>query len=80
MSLVSVETGKTYVKSGKSSVKNGICRWKETFHESVSILQDRGDSKELEGCLFRFIVAMVWSLLSFDDYFISMSCKIFITF
>lgn len=58
VSLVSLETGKTIVKSGKTSVRNGICRWTETFHESVSISQEKGDTKELQGCLFRFLVAM----------------------
>lgn len=60
VSISSHDTGKTIVKSGKTSVKNGICRWTETFRESVSISQEKGGAKELQGCLFRFAVAMVW--------------------
>lgn len=58
LSLVSSETGKTISKLGKTSVRNGTCRWTETLSESVYIPQDNGDSKELESCLFKFVVAM----------------------
>ncbi|KAJ8433321.1 hypothetical protein Cgig2_012889 [Carnegiea gigantea] len=58
VSLVSVETGKTIAKSGKASVRNGTCRWTETFSESIFISQENVDSEELEGGHFKFVVAM----------------------
>ena len=61
VSLVSVETGKTIAKSGKASVRNGTCRWTETFSESIFISQENVDSEELEGGHFKFVVAMVRS-------------------
>ncbi|KAJ4848880.1 hypothetical protein Tsubulata_045422 [Turnera subulata] len=48
VSIVSAETGKTLTKSGKASVRNGSCRWTETFTESVSAGE----------CVVRFVVSM----------------------
>jgi len=60
-----VETGKTIAKSGKASVRNGTCRWTETFSESTFISEENGDSNEVEGGHFKFVVAMVYYLLFF---------------
>ncbi|GMI80571.1 hypothetical protein HRI_001726400 [Hibiscus trionum] len=57
VSIVSVDTGKTVNKSGKASVRNGNCRWTESFSESIWIPQ--GDtSKVIDECLFKLVVAM----------------------
>ncbi|GAB4836342.1 hypothetical protein Ancab_001257 [Ancistrocladus abbreviatus] len=52
VSFVSVETGKTISKLGKSSVRNGNCRWTESLSESTWI------SREQTECLFKFVVAL----------------------
>ncbi|CAK7343268.1 unnamed protein product [Dovyalis caffra] len=57
VSIISVETGKTIVKTSKAGVRNGNCQWSETLTESIwTALQDES-SKELEDCLFKFVVA-----------------------
>ncbi|XVF75652.1 hypothetical protein PTKIN_Ptkin13bG0204100 [Pterospermum kingtungense] len=57
VSVISVDTGKTITKSNKASVRNGNCRWTETFTESVWIA--RGDtSKIIDECLFKLVVSM----------------------
>ncbi|GMH13288.1 hypothetical protein Nepgr_015129 [Nepenthes gracilis] len=56
--LVSAETGKIIIKSGKASVRNGSCRWTETLSESIWIPLDDGHSKDLKECLFKFVVAL----------------------
>ncbi|KAL4388507.1 hypothetical protein GQ457_09G028300 [Hibiscus cannabinus] len=57
VSIVSVDTGKTVNKSGKASVRNGNCRWTESFSQSIWIA--RGDtSKVIDECLFKLVVAM----------------------
>ncbi|XP_022765502.1 putative WEB family protein At1g65010, chloroplastic isoform X2 [Durio zibethinus] len=57
VSIISVDTGKTITKSSKASVRNGNCRWTETFSESIWIAQ--GDtSKVVDECLFKLVVAM----------------------
>ncbi|GLT88808.1 hypothetical protein SLE2022_068170 [Rubroshorea leprosula] len=57
VSIVSMDTGKTINKSGKVLVRNGNCRWTETFSESVWI--PGGDaSKGTEECLFKLVIAM----------------------
>ncbi|KAK8999297.1 hypothetical protein V6N11_070472 [Hibiscus sabdariffa] len=57
VSIVSVDTGKTVNKSGKASVRNGNCRWTESFSQSTWIA--RGDtSKVIDECLFKLVVAM----------------------
>ncbi|GMI86950.1 hypothetical protein HRI_002364300 [Hibiscus trionum] len=57
VSIISVDTGKTVNKSGKASVRNGNCRWTESFSESIWIA--RGDtSKVIDECLFKLVVAM----------------------
>ncbi|KAI5060955.1 hypothetical protein GOP47_0023460 [Adiantum capillus-veneris] len=40
VSIVSLETGKTTSKTGKSPVKNGTCRWGEALFESILIAQE----------------------------------------
>ncbi|KAG9441701.1 hypothetical protein H6P81_017555 [Aristolochia fimbriata] len=57
VSVTSVETGKTVAKSNKTVVRNGTCRWAETFSESIWVAQDDA-SKEFEECLFKFVLAM----------------------
>ena len=58
VSIISVETGRTTTKTGKSSVRTGNCRWTETLSDSIWIPQDDA-SKEVEQCLFKLVVAMV---------------------
>ncbi|KAK9168524.1 hypothetical protein Syun_000664 [Stephania yunnanensis] len=57
VSVISVETGKTVTKSGKASVRNGTCHWKETLSESIWLLRD-SHSKEMDECLFKLVVSM----------------------
>ncbi|CAI0410817.1 unnamed protein product [Linum tenue] len=57
LSMVSVETGKTVAKSSRAMVRNGGCRWTETFSESVTISQSDA-SKDNQECIFKFVVAM----------------------
>ncbi|KAJ6331306.1 hypothetical protein OIU76_009813 [Salix suchowensis] len=58
VSIISVETGKTIVKTSKAGVRNGSCQWTENLSESIwTALQDES-SKEQEDCLFKFVVAM----------------------
>ncbi|XP_048127559.1 myosin-9-like isoform X2 [Rhodamnia argentea] len=57
VSVVSVETGKTIVKSSKALVRNGSCQWTETLAESVLVSHD-DPSKELEDCLFKLVISM----------------------
>ncbi|RVW97717.1 hypothetical protein CK203_028110 [Vitis vinifera] len=57
VSIISVETGRTTTKTGKSSVRTGNCRWTETLSDSIWIPQDDA-SKEVEQCLFKLVVAM----------------------
>lgn len=61
VSLVSAKKGKTISKSGKASVRNGSCRWTETLSDSIWVARDN-DSKDLEQCLFKLVVSMVWYL------------------
>ncbi|XP_017648789.1 uncharacterized protein LOC108489052 isoform X1 [Gossypium arboreum] len=57
VSIISADTGKTVNKSNKALVRNGNCRWTESFSESIWIA--RGDtSKVLDECLFKLVVAM----------------------
>ncbi|XP_039023567.1 cingulin-like isoform X2 [Hibiscus syriacus] len=57
VSIVSVDTGKTVNKSGKASVRNGNCRWTESFSESIWIAV--GDtSKVIDECLYKLVVSM----------------------
>lgn len=58
LSVVSVETGKTITKSSKAVVRNGSCQWIKTVSESVWVSQE-ASSKELDDCLFKFIVSIV---------------------
>lgn len=62
MSIVSVETGKTIVKSSKAAVRNGSCQWTETVSESIWVSKDGQPSKELEDFPYKLVVAMVLSL------------------
>ncbi|GAY54464.1 C2 NT-type domain-containing protein [Citrus sinensis] len=55
VSVVLVETGKTIAKSSKAPVRNGNCRWIETFSESIWIPQDNA-LKEIEECLIKLVV------------------------
>ncbi|TYH51149.1 hypothetical protein ES332_D10G254200v1 [Gossypium tomentosum] len=57
VSIISADTGKTVNKSNKALVRNGNCRWTDSFSESIWIA--RGDiSKVLDECLFKLVVAM----------------------
>ncbi|CAN0879125.1 Thioredoxin domain-containing protein 2 [Linum grandiflorum] len=57
VTVISVETGKTIARLSKSVVKNGGCRWEESFTESVWVSLD-DSSKVLEDCIFKFVLAM----------------------
>ncbi|XP_059307607.1 uncharacterized protein LOC132059121 [Lycium ferocissimum] len=57
VSLISVETGKTVSKSGKASVRNGNCKWTETWSQSMWITPDDISNKQ-EQFPFKFIVTM----------------------
>ncbi|PPD80812.1 hypothetical protein GOBAR_DD22260 [Gossypium barbadense] len=57
VSIISADTSKTVNKSNKALVRNGNCRWTDSFSESIWIA--RGDiSKVLDECLFKLVVAM----------------------
>ncbi|XVF07792.1 hypothetical protein REPUB_Repub06bG0170300 [Reevesia pubescens] len=58
MSIISLENGKTIAKTSKAVVRNGSCQWTETLSESIWVSRKQG-SKEIEDCLFKFVVAMV---------------------
>ncbi|KAG8648608.1 myosin-11 isoform X2 [Manihot esculenta] len=58
VSIVSVETGKTIVKSSKAAVRNGSCQWTETVSESIWVSKDGQPSKELEDFPYKLVVAM----------------------
>ncbi|XP_049372148.1 uncharacterized protein LOC125837052 [Solanum verrucosum] len=57
LSLISVETGKTVSKSGKASVRNGNCKWTETWSQSMWITPD-DISNNQEQFPLKFIVTM----------------------
>ncbi|CAN1278080.1 hypothetical protein LINPERPRIM_LOCUS16529 [Linum perenne] len=58
VTVISVETGKTIARLSKSAVsRNGSCDWSESLTESVWVSSDEL-SKELEDCVFKFVVAM----------------------
>ncbi|PHU00111.1 hypothetical protein BC332_29898 [Capsicum chinense] len=57
VSLISMETGKTVSKSGKASVRNGNCKWTETWSQSMWITSDNISNKQ-EQCPLKFIVTM----------------------
>ncbi|XP_060186503.1 uncharacterized protein LOC132615923 [Lycium barbarum] len=57
ISLISVETGKTVSKSGKASVRNGNCKWTETWSQTMWITPDDISNKQ-EQFPFKFIVTM----------------------
>ncbi|CAN1772874.1 hypothetical protein LINPERHAP1_LOCUS12331 [Linum perenne] len=58
VTVISVETGKTIARLSKSAVsRNGSCDWSESLTESVWVSSDE-PSKELEDCVFKFVVAM----------------------
>lgn len=59
VSVISIETGKTVAKSSKAVVRNGNCQWTEALSESIWVSQEDA-SKELEECLFKFVVSTVW--------------------
>ncbi|XP_057789415.1 uncharacterized protein LOC131006250 [Salvia miltiorrhiza] len=52
VSLISLESGKTVRKSVKVNVKNGSCKWTETFAESIWI-----SDIDMDECLFKILVA-----------------------
>ncbi|XP_009411507.2 uncharacterized protein LOC103993244 [Musa acuminata AAA Group] len=54
LSIVSVDSGKTIAKTGKSTVRSGNCQWTGT--ESIWVSQD-DVSKELEECHFKIVVS-----------------------
>ncbi|MED6182114.1 hypothetical protein PIB30_025666 [Stylosanthes scabra] len=55
--VVSVESGKTIVKSSKVPVRNGSCQWSDSFSEFVLFPGD-SSSKEIDECLLKLIVSM----------------------
>ncbi|CAN4115056.1 unnamed protein product [Withania somnifera] len=57
VSLISMETGKTVSKSGKASVRNGNCKWTETWSQSMWITSDDISNKQ-EQFPLKFIVTM----------------------
>lgn len=57
VSLISVETGKTVSKSGKASVRNGNCKWTETWSHTMWITPDDISNKQ-EQFPLKFIVTM----------------------
>ncbi|CAN4126509.1 unnamed protein product [Withania somnifera] len=57
VSLISMQTGKTVSKSGKASVRNGHCKWTETWSQSVWITPDDISNKQ-EQFPLKFIVTM----------------------
>ncbi|XP_009787654.1 putative WEB family protein At1g65010, chloroplastic [Nicotiana sylvestris] len=57
ISLICVETGKTVSKSGKALVRNGNCKWTETWSQSIWITPD-DISNQQEQFPFKFIVTM----------------------
>lgn len=58
VSIISVETGKTIVKSSKALVHNGSCQWTDSISETICFSQD-DSSKELQDCFFKLVVSMV---------------------
>ncbi|KAM4078466.1 hypothetical protein ACB094_09G039700 [Castanea mollissima] len=57
VSIISVETGKTIVKSSKALVHNGSCQWTDSISETICFSQD-DSSKELQDCFFKLVVSM----------------------
>lgn len=57
VSIISMDSGKTISKSSKVLVRNGNCRWVDTFSESVWIPKGEA-STESQECLFKFVVSM----------------------
>ncbi|KAL9675956.1 hypothetical protein QQ045_004165 [Rhodiola kirilowii] len=56
VSVISVETGKIIAKSGKTTAKNGKCRWTETLSESLNIIV--GEAKQdADQCLIKLVLA-----------------------
>ncbi|XP_073041761.1 uncharacterized protein [Primulina eburnea] len=60
LSLISLETGKPVKRTGKESVKNGTCRWMETFIMSICI-SNLDTPTESEKHIFKFLVATGFS-------------------
>ncbi|KAK4789814.1 hypothetical protein SAY86_017118 [Trapa natans] len=57
LSIIFVETGKTFARLAPASVGNGSCQWTESFSESVWIPTDLAP-EDIEGCLLKVIVFM----------------------
>ncbi|XP_076957387.1 uncharacterized protein LOC143632848 [Bidens hawaiensis] len=57
LSLVSVETGKTVAKTGRSFVQNGNCQWAESLSAYISVPHDDA-SKGLGQCLHKLLISM----------------------
>lgn len=57
LSIISVDTGKTIKRLEKVPVWNGNCQWSETISKSILISKYDGP-KDVEGCLFKFVVTM----------------------
>eukprot|EP00250_Pteridium_aquilinum_P017832 c23793_g2_i1 orf=1007-3028(+) len=57
VSLISLETNKVTAKTGKVSVKNGVCQWSESVYESPMLLQESG-GKDTNKALYKLVVSM----------------------
>ncbi|KAI7749853.1 hypothetical protein M8C21_027518, partial [Ambrosia artemisiifolia] len=57
LSLISVETGKTIAKTGRSLVQNGNCQWTENLSVYVWVPHDDA-SKGLGQCLHKLLISM----------------------
>ncbi|XP_075510059.1 uncharacterized protein LOC142546299 isoform X2 [Primulina tabacum] len=57
VSLISLETGKTFARLGKALVRNGNCQWTEVHSESIRVSQN-DSSKESEESLIKLVVSM----------------------
>ncbi|KAK1409647.1 hypothetical protein QVD17_36176 [Tagetes erecta] len=57
LSLISVETGKTIAKTGRSLVQNGDCQWTENLSAHIWVPHDDA-SKGIGQCLHKLLISM----------------------
>ncbi|XP_073289448.1 uncharacterized protein [Primulina huaijiensis] len=57
VSVISLETGKTFARLGKALVRNGNCQWTEVHSESIRVSHN-DSSKESEESLIKLVVSM----------------------
>ncbi|KAL5995163.1 hypothetical protein ACLOJK_025221 [Asimina triloba] len=57
VSIVSMETGRSVIKSSKATVRSGACQWADSLSESLWIAHDES-TKELEESLFKFVISV----------------------